>query len=347
MSTPEKLGYRLPPEWETHAATWLTWPRDDGVWFRDRYESTCACYARLIREVVTGEAVHVNVGDQRMEENARLVLHEHGVPIESVIFHQLPPRDPWLRDYGPIFLTRSSGGIWQRAIVDWGFNAWGGRNSEWETEDAMPSLAAQVLDLPIFAPKMILEGSSFEANGAGSLLVTEACLLNENRNPELNRLQIQNGLKAFLGVSNILWLDEGLAGDETDGHVDGLARFINSTTILAAAEEDINDANYLVLQNTMQLLRTMRDQDGKLFKIVKLPTPGLVEHAGQRLAASYLHFYVANRVVLVPQFRRRNDLLALDVFRREFPNRTVVGVDVTALMTGMGSIHAALLQEPA
>ncbi len=347
MSTPEQLGYHLPPEWEAHAATWLTWPRPDSVYFRDRYDSTQLCFVRLIRELVAGEEVHISVGNPDLEATAKKVLQEHGVPLAAVFFHQFPAAEPWLRDYGPVFLARSPNGIWERAIVGWRFNAWGGKSLACETEDALPSLVAQFLDVPFFPAAMILEGSAFETNGAGSLLVTESCLLNNNRNPELNRLQVQNRLKEFLGVSNILWLGDGLAGDETDGHVDALARFANSTTILATFDEDINDANYQVVQDTMQLLRTMRDQNGKLFRIVKIPTPGLVEYGGQRLAASYLHFFIANRVVLVPQFRRRKDALALQILQREFPDRKVVGVDVTGLMTGMGSIHAALLQEPA
>lgn len=347
MSTPEQLGYHFPPEWEPHAATWLTWPRSDSPYFRDRYDSTLVCYARLVRELVTGEEVHINVGDPGLQASAERVLREHGVPLAAVFFHQFPVAEPWLRDYGPVFLARNPNGIWERAIVGWRFNAWGGKSMACETEDALPSLVAQFLDVPFYPAGMILEGSAIETNGAGSLLVTESCLLNNNRNPELNRLQVQNRLKEFLGVSNILWLGDGLAGDETDGHVDALARFVNSTTIMATSDDDINDANYLVLQDTLQLLRTMRDQNGKLFRIVKIPTPGLVEYGGQRLGASYLHFYMANTVVLVPQFRRRADSSALEIFRREFPDHKVVGVDVTGLMSGMGSIHAALLHEPA
>jgi len=347
MSTPARLGYRLPAEWEPQLATWLSWPRRESGLFSDGFDAVQRVYAQLIRELVEGEDVHVNVWDAESAARALSLLQERGVSLARVSFHQFPAYEPWCRHYGPTFLVRDYHGKHERAVVDWGFNAFGERRCDYDLDDAVPQHVAKFRDLPLFTPGMVLEGGAIEGNGLGTLLSTESCLLNSNRTPELTQLAVQLRLKDFLGVSNILWLDEGVVGDERDGHVENLARFLNPTTIAVAHEENIDDANYLVLQENMQRLRAMRDQHNRLFRIVKLPMPGLVEYSGQRLPASYLNFYIANSVVVVPAFRRRQDGLVLEILRKEFPDRRVVGLDATDLVKGFGSFHSITMQEPA
>jgi agmatine deiminase len=347
MSTPARLGFRLPAEWEPHTASWLSWPRRESGLFSDGFEAVEEVYAQLICELAGGEEVHVNVWDGETEARARGRLQARGAPMERVSFHAFPAYEPWCRDHGPMFLVRDYHDKHERAVVDWSYNAFGERRPEYDLDDAVPQHVAKFRDLPLFAPGMVLEGGAIEVNGRGTLLTTESCLLNSNRTPELTQLQVQLRLKDFLGVSNILWLDQGVVGDERDGHVENLARFLSPTTIAVAHEENIDDANYLLLQENMQRLRSMRDEHNRLFRIVKLPMPGLVEYSGQRLPASYLNFYIANTVVVVPTFRRRQDGVVLETLRKEFPEKRVVGLDATDLVKGFGSFHSIALQEAA
>ena len=231
--------------------------------------------------------------------------------------------------------------------MDWGYNAWGGKYPPFDLDDAVPQRVAEYRKLPLFSPGIVLEGGSIEVNGRGALLTTEACLLNPNRNPHLSQSEIAQFLRDYLGVTKVIWLGEGIVGDDTDGHVDDLSRFVNSNTIVTVVEEDIEDANYQLLQENYQRLRKATDQDGHIFKIVKLPTPGFVEYQGQRLPASYANFYIANSLVLVPTFRHRNDARAVGILQAEFPDRKVVGVDSTELIWGLGSFHCITQQEPA
>ena len=345
--TPAQLGYRMPAEWETHAGTWLTWPRPDGISFPDKFETVPAVYAALIRELVEVEEVNVNVWDGEMEEWVRGLLREHQTPLERVSFHPFPAYEPWCRDHGPIFLVREQEGRHERAIVDWAYNAWGGKYPPFDLDDAVPQHVAQFRDLPIFSPRMVLEGGSIEVNGRGTLLTTEACLLNPNRNPQLNRQQIEQTLRDHLGTPNIIWLGEGIVGDDTDGHIDDLTRFTDASTLVTVVEGDPADPNYEILQENLRRLRSFRDQDGKPFRIVELPMPGVVAHQGQRLPASYANFYIANGKVLIPTYRDPNDARALAVLRELFPDRRVVGIDSTELIWGLGSFHCITQQEPA
>jgi agmatine deiminase len=347
MTTPHKLGYRLPAEWEPHAATWLTWPDPRASTVPEHYESVRVVYGHLIRQLVGGEEVHVATFDAELEAVARESLQQQSVPLDRVRFHRQPLREPWCRDFGPMFLVRNQSGKHERAVVDWGFNGWGDRYTPNELEDQFPQYVAQYRQVPVFTPGMILEGGSIEANGRGTLLATESCLLNPNRNPLLSQLQVQLRLKEHLGAANILWFAEGITGDDTDGRVDQIARFLNPSTIAVACEENIDDANYPALQENLQRLRTMRDQNNRLFRVVKVPMPRMVEHLGRRLPASYLNFYIANAAVLVPTFRRPQDNAVLELFRKEFSDRPVVGLDCAELVWSNGSLHALALQEPA
>lgn len=344
--TPRELGYRMPAEWEVHAATWFTWPRPDGISFPDKYDTVPPVYAELIRHLVPVEEVHINVWDAEMESWARELLAKEQAPLGRIRFHHFPAYEPWCRDHGPIFVVREHNGKRERAVVDWGYNAWGGKYPPFDLDDAIPQLVAKFRGLPVFSPGIVMEGGSIEVNGQGTVITTEACLLNPNRNPHLSKGEIERFLKDYLGVSNVLWLGEGIIGDDTDGHIDDLTRFISPSTVVTVIEEDPADPNYGILQDNLRRIQLLRDPSGHAFRIVELPMPGLVEHQGQRLPASYANFYIANGTVLVPVFRRPNDDKALNILQKEMPDRRVIGIDSTELIWGLGSFHCISQQEP-
>jgi agmatine deiminase len=346
-ASPKALGYRMPAEWEPHAATWLTWPRPDGISFPGKYDSVPPVYAEVIRRLADVEEVHINVWDDAMEEWVRGLLLAEGTPLRNVRFHHFPSYEPWCRDHGPIFLVRDKPPQPDRAIVDWAYNAWGGKYPPYDLDDAIPQHIARLRQLPLFSPAMILEGGSIEVNGRGTVLTTSSCLLNPNRNPALGKVAIKKNLLDFLGASQVLWLGDGIVGDDTDGHIDDLTRFADPKTLVTVVEEDPADANYSILQENLEQLRHFRDLDGRPFRIVELPMPGVIEHQGQRLPASYANFYIANGLVLVPTFRHKNDRAALEILQREFPDRKVLGIDSTELIWGLGSFHCITQQEPA
>ncbi|HEY1171240.1 MAG TPA: agmatine deiminase family protein [Verrucomicrobiae bacterium] len=347
MTTPAQLGYRMPAEWEQHTGTWFSWPRPEGISFPDKYDTVPPVYAELIKHLVKVEDVNINVWHAEMEAWVRGLLKDNGTPLERVKFHHFPTYEPWCRDHGPIFLVRDQGGKHERAIVDWAYNAWGGKYPPFDLDDAVPQHVAKLRGLPLFSPNIVMEGGALDVNGKGTLLTTEACLLNPNRNPDLSKEQIEQYLKDYLSVTNILWLGDGIVGDDTDGHVDDLTRFVNPTTVVTIVEEDPQDENYHLLQENLKRLQTMKDQDGRPLRVVELPMPGLVEFDGQRLPASYANFYIANGIVLVPTYRHKNDQKAIDILQREMPSHKVIGVDSTELIWGLGSFHCISQQEPA
>jgi len=341
--TPAQLGYRMPAEWEPHIATWLTWPRPDGISFPDKYDTVPSVYAEVIRTLVPYEEVHINVWDAKMEQWVRDLLRKEQTPLERVFFQHFPAYEPWCRDHGPIFIKRGA----ERAIVDWGYNAWGNKYPPYELDDAVPQHVAKYRNLPLFSPGIVMEGGSIEVNGQGTLLTSESCLLNPNRNPQLTKAQIEQHLRDFLGVMNVLWLGDGIAGDDTDGHIDDITRFVNPTTIVTAVEADPADVNHEPLEEHLKRLRKMRDESGRPFQIIELPMPRHIEYKGQRLPASYANFYIANEVVLVPTYRDPKDAKALAILKKCFPKHRVIGIDSTELIWGLGSFHCITQQEPA
>src|SRR4051812_3138846 len=345
--TPRELGFRMPAEWEPHQSTWLTWPRPEGISFPDKYDTVPPVYAELIKHLVEVEEVNINVWNADMEQWVRGLLQKEKTPLDRVRFHHFPAYEPWCRDHGPIFLVREAADHRERAIVDWGYNAWGGKYPPYDLDDAIPQWVAKLRNLPLFSPKMVLEGGSIEVNGKGTVLTTEACLLNPNRNPHLNKAEIERFLLDYLGVSNVLWLGEGIVGDDTDGHIDDISRFINERTIVTVVEEDPADENYSLLQDNLARLRSMRNESGEPFRIVELPMPGVIEYKDQRLPASYANFYIANGIVLLPTYRQPNDDRAIEILQREMPNHKVIAVDSTELIWGLGSFHCISQQEPA
>ena len=344
---PADLGFRMPAEWEPHAATWFTWPRPEGISFPDKYDTVPPVYAELIRHLVNVEEVHINVWDADKEETVRRVLLDQRTPLDRVHFHHFPAYEPWCRDHGPTFLVREHKGQHERAVVDWGYNAWGGKYPPFDLDDAVPQHVARYRGLPLFSPGIVMEGGSIDVNGTGSLLTTTACLLNPNRNPHLTQPEIEQYLKDYLGVTNILWLGEGIIGDDTDGHVDDITRFVDRNTIVTVIEDDPRDDNFEILQENLKLLRTFKDERGQPFRIVTIPMPDVVQYEEQRLPASYANFYIANQIVLVPTYRSARDQVALETLQSVFPSNKVIGIDSTELIWGMGSFHCISQQEPA
>jgi agmatine deiminase len=342
---PAQLGYRMPAEWAPHRGTWLSWPHKEASW-PGKFDPVPAIFARMVRELADREEVHVNVAGPDMEHAVRRVLADEGADSGNVFFHHHPTNDAWCRDHGPIFVQRTIDGRREEAIVDWGYNAWGGKYPPYDLDDVVPTRLGRELGIPVFAPGIVMEGGSLDVNGRGTLLTTEACLLNPNRNPELSRAEIERYLRDFLGVSKILWLGDGIVGDDTDGHVDDLTRFVNPTTVVTVVEDDPADANYEPLQENLRRLREMTDQDGHPLRIETLPMPRPLEHDGQRLPASYANFYIANGVVLLPGYDAERDEKARQKLQELFPDRQVVVIDCTDLVWGLGAFHCVTQQWP-
>lgn len=345
---PASMGYSFPPEWYPHAATWFSWPRPEGISFPDGYEHVPANLAQIIRHITPREQVHILVPNGNYERIVRQQLSQHGCPLTNVYFHFIPTNEPWCRDHGPAFVLRRkrTGGM-AAAIVDWGFNAWGGKYPPYHDDDLVPTRIAEELKLPVFYPKIIMEGGAVDFNGAGTVLTTESCLLNKNRNPKLSKARIEQYLKDFYGQKHVIWLGDGIAGDDTDGHVDDLARFISPNTIVAAVEEDPRDENYKALEDNLKRLKAARNQDGEPFEIVEVPMPGVVEYDGIRLPATYVNFYFINGALLVPLYRHKeNDRRAMEILQQHLPGHKVIGVDCVELIWGLGAIHCLTQQQP-
>lgn len=345
--TPRELGYSFPAEWHPHSGTWFSWPRPEGISFPDKYHTVPENLAAIMREIGPRERVHINVPNSNWEHIVREQLKRYRCPLGNIYFHHIKTNESWCRDHGPAFVLRKTGKKTDAAIVDWGFNAWGGKYPPYDDDDAVPTRIAEELKLPIFYPKIVMEGGAVDFNGRGTILTTESCLLNKNRNPGLSKKQIEQHLKDYYGQQHILWLGDGIAGDDTDGHIDDLARFIDPTTIVIALEDDPKDENYPILQDNFNRLKKMKDQDNRPFKLVTIPMPGRIEHAGQRLPATYINFYFINGALLVPTYRnKKNDRRALSILQNHLPNHKVIGIDCTELIWGLGAIHCLTQQQP-
>ncbi len=340
--TPTQLGYRMPAEWEPHVATWLSWPRREGISFPGTFDLVLPALRDMVQALTESEQVCINVCNGAHEAEARTVLH--GINLSRVTFYCVPTNEPWCRDHGPIFLTRNADP--KLAGLDWDYNAWGNKYPPFDLDEVVPTRVADILKVPIFYPRMILEGGSIEVNGAGALLTTESCLLNKNRNPDLSRDEIELRLRDFLGVRKILWLGEGIAGDDTDGHIDDLARFVSERKVVTVVEKNRDDENFEPLQENLARLQEIKIDNQKV-DIVTLPMPRKIVREDLRLPASYANFYIANTCVLVPIFADPADEIALSVLRALFPNRRVVGIDSREIIWGLGAFHCLTQQQPA
>ncbi len=345
LPTPAALGFRMPAEWEPHESIWLSWPHNAETW-PGHFEEIPAIFAEIVRLLTSSGLVRINVSDDQMAEEARRLLGEKGADLNQVRFHRHPTNDSWVRDHGPIYVVRQQSSQRQRAIIDWDYNAWGGKYPPFDLDDAVPRGIAEEFHEQRFVPHMVLEGGSIDVNGKGTLLTSEACLLHSNRNPDLSREEIEQRLKDYLGITRILWLGEGIAGDDTDGHIDDMTRFVAPSKVVTCLEQDRTDENYHPLRENWKRLRRMTDQDGRPLQIVPLPMPEPIFCNGQRLPASYANFLITNRIVLMPWYDDTRDRQAQDLLQSLFPDRQVIGVDCRQLVWGRGAIHCLTQQQP-
>lgn len=342
--TPKELGYYMPAEWARHEATWLTYPKNPDSW-PGKIETIYPSYHLFVKTLAEFEQVHINVDDEQMADHVREELEVISVNMQNVNIHIIPSNDAWCRDHGPAFLLNRDPqkGL---AMVNWNHNAWGGKYP-YELDTEVPVRIHDLMpNVPLFTPNIVMEGGSIDVNGCGDLLTTTSCLLNPNRNPHLNQDEIERYLRDYYGVDNIIWLGDGIVGDDTDGHVDDLSRFVTPDTILTAVEHDIWDENYEPLQKNLQMLSRCRLANGHQPTIVEMPMPDMVFYDNQRLPASYANFYLANGKVIFPTYRCLTDNEAAYIFEALFPDREVVGIDSTDIIWGLGSFHCLSQQMP-
>lgn len=344
--TPFERGYRMPAEWDPHEGTWLAWPKDPDSFPDEILKDVEKSYIGIINALHKHEKVHILVDDEYYDQKVTLLLKTNGIEGIKVSIHKIQTADVWFRDYGPIFITKKTAdGKKELAFTHWKFNAWGNKY-EGLVEDSKIPKKLPLSKILSFNPGIVLEGGSIDMNGLGTCLTTEQCLLNKNRNPHLDKKQIETYLKDYLGATNVIWLKEGIVGDDTDGHVDDIARFVNKNTVVCAQEEEKKDKNYAALKADFDVLEHSKDQDGNGINVIPLPMPKAVIYKDRRLPASYANFYIANKIVLVPVFDDPNDKKAIEILQKLFPDRKVIGIDCRALVYGFGSIHCVTQQQP-
>jgi agmatine deiminase len=365
----------MPAEWEPHQATWLAWPHNRSDW-PGKYSPIPWVYAEIVRHLVRGERVHIIVNDRVWEDKARVVLSRAHIPLDQVEFHRWHTDRGWLRDSGAIIVRSGAQG---HAALSWRFNAWA-KYADWRHDARTAERMARHLGLECIRPvidryplpvsrsslepneeignrkritgngkRVTLEGGAIDVNGRGTLLATEECLLSPDvqvRNPGISCQQLEAALNCYLGVSQVVWLERGIVGDDTHGHVDDIARFVSPQTVVAAVESNPDDSNYEPLQKNLARLRAATDQDGQRLRVIELPMPSPVWFRRRRLPASYANFYIANAAVLVPTFNDPNDRVALEILAGQFPDRTVVGIHCGDLIWGLGTIHCMTQQQP-
>jgi len=346
-TTPKAAGYAMPAEWERHEATWLSWPKNPLTFPEDVIEGVEGVFARLIEALSRGEPVKVLVDDAAGEERMRAKVEACGANMRNVRPVRIKSADVWIRDYGPTFLLHSSTG--KKAAVKWRFNAWGAKYDDLLYDDITGEKVVMASGVRTFRPDIVLEGGSVEVNGAGTVLTTEQCLLNKNRNPQLERSQIEKYLDEYLGTRKVIWLRSGIEGDDTDGHIDDFARFISPDTVLCAFSSSHQNANNAVLSANLKLLESAVDQDGNALQVRRLPMPKplYLEKEERWLPASYANFYIGNRVVLLPVFDDPRDAKSISMLQECYPDREVVPIMAADLVYGYGGIHCVTQQEPA
>lgn len=341
--TPASLGFRMPAEWHPHAATWLTWPKDPVTW-PDRVPAVQEIFLQFIDALTPHERVCLLVDDADVAADVRRRCEGRQAVVSNLELIEVQTVDSWIRDYGPNFLLGPNGEL---GYNHWGFNAWGGKYEALMRDASVPTRLAALEGVTRFEPGIVLEGGSIDVNGAGTVLTTEQCLLHPNRNASLSKADIEAYLRVHLGVQQVLWLGDGIEGDDTDGHVDDITRFVDPTTIVTVIEDDPADPNHGPLDDNLARLRSARQPNGEPWRIVTLPMPGKVLAEGDRLPASYANFYIANGVVIVPTFNDPNDRVALGILADLFPDREVVGLHAVDLVLGLGTLHCLTQQEPA
>jgi agmatine deiminase len=345
---PAALGYRMPAEWQAHEATWIAWPHERSDW-PGKFAAIPHVYAEIVRHLHQSEIVRVLVNDAQAERRAKQILLKNAIDLRRVEFYHVPTNRVWTRDYGPIFIRNDKGEV---AATDWKFNAWA-KYPNWQLDNDAPPTICKALQMPSWQPcvgsrRVVLEGGSIDVDGAGLLLTTEECLLDkvQARNPGVTRAGLEQAFAAYLGVKRVLWLGRGIAGDDTHGHIDDLARFVAPHRVATVVEANRADANYEPLQENLRRLREMRDLNGKPLEIITLPMPDPVFYKEQRLPASYANFYIANDRVLVPTFNDEKDRRALGILAELFPGRKAIGIHAVDLVWGLGTLHCLTQQQP-
>lgn len=342
--TPATQGYYFPAEFAPQVATWLSWPHKEESW-PGKIQTIYPRYAQFVKELTKGQKVCINIKNENMKSFAIEYLLKANTDMSKVEFYFHPTNDAWCRDHGPAFLINPQADI-KKVIVDWGYNAWGNKYPPYDLDDDIPTHIGIALGLPVFYPGIVMEGGSVDFNGAGTLITSTACLLNKNRNPQLNQQGIESYLHHYYGVQQILWVDEGIIGDDTDGHIDDTVRFFNEDSVITVIEPDKNDENHNLLEHNLRQLKQMRLINGKQLNIVELPMPDPLYYEGQRLPCSYANFLITNKSVIVPIFNSKKDDEALQIIQSCFPERQIVGIDSTDIIWGLGSFHCLSQQEP-
>jgi agmatine deiminase len=344
MQTPKQSGYHFPAEWEKHASTWLSYPHNESSW-PGKIHTIFPYYHSFIKEISKGEKVNINVLDVHMKTQVTAELEKIGVDMQKIQLHLHQTNDAWCRDHGPAFLVNPNGNP-KRMIVNWDYNAWGDKYPH-ELDNEIPKLIANYLQLPYVSAGIVMEGGSVDFNGKGTLLTTTACLLHENRNPGFNQGNIEKLLIDYYGVEQVLWLGDGIAGDDTNGHIDDLTRFTAEDTVMTMVEPNKKDENHTILNENLAQLKKMRLLNGKQLNIVEIPMPEPLYYENQRLPVSYANFYICNAAVIVPVFGCRQDNQAIDLLSECFRDRPVIGLDSVEIIWGLGSWHCLSQQEPA
>jgi len=348
----------MPAEWEPHVATWIAWPHNPNDW-PGRFPPIQWVYAEIVRHLARGERIDILVNDATARARAQKTLRDANVAATNIRFHLCPTNRVWTRDSGAIFVRNQNGAV---GATDWRFNAWA-KYDDWKLDDKIAHRMASSEKVPVWQPtveitdargrqksvRVVLEGGSIDTNGKGTLITTEECLLSsvQQRNPGVSRELMERVFADYLGITKVIWLQRGTAGDDTHGHVDDITRFVAPGTVVTAIEQDEQDANYEALQENLEILRAASDQDGQPLQIISLPMPAPVIFKGQRLPASYANFYIANDCVLVPTFDDPNDRLALNILADLFPTRRIIGIHCVDFIWGLGAIHCMTQQQPA
>ncbi|MDZ7705830.1 MAG: agmatine deiminase family protein [Trueperaceae bacterium] len=341
--TPTELGYGVPAEWDEHRATWTSWPFDDDLW-EGYLDGVRLELANLVATISRFEPVYLNVRDDAVEEDARNHLNAANADTDNLTFHRVPLNDIWFRDNGPIFIRNEAG---QVALTDWEFNAWGGKYAPWDQDNAAPQAVAQTLDAQRFSVPYVMEGGALEFDGRGTCLSTRSCLLSQQRNPNLSEAETESLLRDYLGVRHVVWLERGLIDDHTDGHIDTIVRFTDPHTLVCAVSEDPDNPNHDALRRNLDALRALRDPDGNAYTVIELPLPEKQPTLNDKyLPLTYANFYIGNGFVVVPTYQDKNDERALDILRPLFPDRSVIGLPASNLITGGGAFHCVTQQQP-
>ena len=340
--TPRNRGFHMPAEWEPHDAVWLSWPHNKNTF--PNLPAVEEAFFEFVTAIHTSERVELFIPTAAVHRRVKTRLRETNVDLSQVTLHTTEFSDVWIRDYGPTFVINRA--LRRSAMVRWNFNAWGGKYTDQVNDGRIPGVMNRWLNLPQFVPEIVLEGGSLDVNGRGTVLTTRSCLLNPNRNPSLSADAIEDFLKEYLGVVKVIWLNDGIEGDDTDGHIDDIARFVAPATVVCAYEDNIKDANYRALQENYKILIKSVNQDGTPLTVLKLPMPAKIANGDERYPASYTNFYIGNTVVIVPVFKDPNDAEALRILQGLFPSRKVIGIDARAMVEGFGTFHCATQQQP-